>query len=51
MAMCEFMAQIQDSMQKLIAKVDNVATRLLFVGEKMHEMKKDMNLMRKEKED
>ena len=46
-----FMAQMLDSMQKLHTKVDNVVTRLLFIEKKMREMKKEMSLLRKGKED
>ena len=49
--MRDFMAQMLDSMQKLHAKVDNVAARLLFVKKKMREMKKEMNLLRRGKEE
>ena len=45
------MDQMLDSMQKLHAKVNNVATRLLFVEKKMREMKKEMNLLRRGKEE
>ncbi|GFY85456.1 hypothetical protein Acr_04g0001940 [Actinidia rufa] len=51
MEMHAFMAQMLELMQKLYVKVDNVATRLLFVENKMRDMKKEMRLIKEGKEE
>ena len=43
--------QMMELLQNLNKKVDNVATRLLLVERKVQELKKEMNLMRMEKQD
>ncbi|GFZ14486.1 hypothetical protein Acr_24g0006760 [Actinidia rufa] len=50
MSMLGFMAQIQESMQKLHVKVDNVVVRLLLIEKKMQEIDRKMDLQRKGKE-